>query len=143
MVKILAGGKKHIKWASTAISEYEKRLKKPFDVYWEVVDEEKLAAKLEKWPFSGRDFVILLDERGENLTSPEIAAKLQGAFNNSRTPVFIVGGAYGVSSEVRAKADLVLSFGKAVFPHMLARVMLAEQIYRAQEITRGSDYHHG
>ena len=56
--------------------------------------------------------------------------------------VIIIGGAFGVSEEVRKRADFVWSFSKLVFPHMLMRVMMTEQIYRAQEILNGGKYHH-
>jgi 23S rRNA (pseudouridine1915-N3)-methyltransferase len=142
MIKIIAGGKKNSGWVAEACGEYEKRLKKPFDVAWICYDEEKLAKYLEKWPFSGRDFVILLDERGKNISSPELSDKLEQAFNSGREIILVIGGAYGVSEEVRKRADFVWSYSKLVFPHMLARVMAIEQIYRAQEISRGGKYHH-
>lgn len=143
MIRIIAGGKKSSGWVAEGVAEYEKRLRKPFDVKWETYDEVKLEALLEKWPFaSGRDYVIVADERGENWSSPELAAKCEKVFNSGREVVIIIGGAYGVSGEVRERADAVWSFSRLVFPHMLMRVMMAEQIYRAQEIARGGKYHH-
>lgn len=142
MIKILAGGKKPSGAYLELISEYEKRLKKPFDLEWKFVDEEKLTAELRDWPFSGRDFVILCDERGKMMDSPEFAKVLENSFNYSKNVVFIIGGAYGFDDEIRSRADLVWSFSKLVFPHMLFRVMVAEQIYRAQEILGGGKYHH-
>lgn len=142
MIRIIAGGKKHPEWLKIALSEYEKRLKSPFQVEFELMEEERLEAKLAKWPFSGREKVILLDERGENLSSPELAGKLERYFNEGQNLVIIIGGAYGVSEEVRNRADLVLSFSRLVFPHLLVRLMIVEQIYRAQEILRGGKYHH-
>ncbi|MBQ9180767.1 23S rRNA (pseudouridine(1915)-N(3))-methyltransferase RlmH [Candidatus Saccharibacteria bacterium] len=143
MIRIIAGGKKSSGWVAEGVAEYEKRLRKPFDVKWETYDEVKLEALLGKWPFvSGRDYVIVADERGENWSSPEFAATCEKAFNGGREVVIIIGGAYGVSSEVRERADAVWSFSRLVFPHMLMRVMMAEQIYRAQEISRGGKYHH-
>lgn len=142
MIKIVAGGKASKGWILDGVSEYSKRLKKPFDVSWQFFEEEKLAKHLEKWPFSSSEFVILLDERGSELSSIEFSEKLEKCFNSSREVVIIIGGAYGVSSEVRERADFVFSFSRQVFPHELMRVMLAEQIYRAQEISRGGKYHH-
>lgn len=142
MIRIVAGGKKSVGWIAEGVTEYEKRLRKPFDVKWEVYDEAKLEALLEKWPFDGRSLIIVADERGENWSSPEFAVTCEKAFNAGREVVIIIGGAYGVSSEVREHADVVWSFSRLVFPHMLMRVMMAEQIYRAQEIARGSKYHH-
>ena len=142
MIKIIAGGKKHIPEIVGMISEYEKRLKKPFDVVWELVEEEKLNQYLAKWPFSGQQYVILLDERGKNLSSPELSEALLRQFVNSKEIVIIIGGAFGVTEEVRQKSNLVWSLSRLVFPHQLVRVMLAEQIYRAQEIAVGGKYHH-
>lgn len=142
MIKIIAGGKKSAGWVLEAQQEYEKRLKKPFDVRWEIYEEEKLAKKLANWEFKPQELVILADERGANISSVELSEKLVKAFNASREVVVIIGGAFGVSDEVRERADFVWSFSRLVFPHMLMRVMMVEQIYRAQEITHGGKYHH-
>lgn len=142
MIKIIAGGKKSAGWALEGISEYEKRLKKPFDLKWEIYDEEKLTAMLEKWPFDGRDFVILCDERGKNVSSPEFADILEKNFVGGKNVIIIIGGAYGFSDEIRTKANFMWSFSRLVFPHMLFRMMVTEQVYRAQEILNGGKYHH-
>lgn len=142
MIRIITGGKKHISWASEAIAEYEKRLKKPFDIKWEVYEEDKLNSMLDKWPFSGRDFVIACDERGQNISSPDFSNKLSAAFVSGKEVVILIGGAYGFSDNVRERADFVWSFSKLVFPHMIARLIVAEQVYRAQEIVNGGKYHH-
>ncbi len=137
MIRIIAGGKKNASWVLEACAEYEKRLRKPFDVTWEFVDEEKLAKRLEKWPFDNSDFVICCDERGENISSGEYSSLLNRAFVDARNVVILIGGAYGFSESVREKADFVWSFSKLVFPHMLARVMVIEQTYRASQIVIG------
>lgn len=142
MIRIIAGGKKHTSWAEEIISEYEKRLRKPYDLKWEFYPEEKLEKLLEKWEFTGQDFVILTDERGKNISSPDFADLLNNNFINSKNITIIIGGAYGVSEEVRKNADFVWSFSNLVFPHQLFRAMLTEQIYRAQEINSGGNYHH-
>lgn len=142
MIRIIAGGKKSSGWVSEACAEYEKRLKKPFDIKWEILDEEKLAKKLEKWDFKPSEVIILADERGKNISSPELSDKLNKIFNSSSEAVIIIGGAFGVSEEARNKADFVWSFSRLVFPHMLMRIMVTEQIYRAQEIAHGGKYHH-
>ena len=143
MIKIIAGGKKSVGWCVEACSEYEKRLRKPFDVTWEFMDEEKLARKLLDWPFQrGRDFVICCDERGDNISSREFSSKLEKAFVGGYDVIILIGGAYGFAPEVREKADFVWSFSKLVFPHMIARLIVMEQIYRAQDIFQGGKYHH-
>ena len=142
MIRIIAGGKKNLSWCQEAYSEYEKRLRKPYEVKWEFFEEERLLKRLAEWPFTGREYVICCDERGENISSDEFSRKLSGAFLNSKDVVILIGGAYGFNDEIRRRADFVWSFSKLVFPHMIARLIVAEQIYRSQEIARGSHYHH-
>ena len=142
MIKIIAGGKKSAAWCVEACAEYEKRLRKPFEITWQVMDEEKLTRFLADWPFSGKEFVICCDERGKNISSDEYCRILEKAFLDSREVVILIGGAYGFSDEVRERADYVWSFSRLVFPHMIARLIVAEQTYRAQEIARGGKYHH-
>ncbi len=142
-IKIIAGGKKNVSWAKEACTEYEKRLRKPYDISWEFYDEDKLAHKLADWPFDkSREYVICCDERGVNISSPEFSNTLSRAFVDGKDVVILIGGAYGFSEEVREKADFVWSFSLLVFPHMIARVMVVEQIYRASQITEGRPYHH-
>lgn len=87
-------------------------------------------------------FVCTLDERGKVLTSPEFASRLGSWRDMGRSGVaFVIGGADGISAEFRARADYSLSFGKMVWPHMLVRVMLSEQLYRAASILSGAPYH--
>lgn len=142
MIRILAGGKKNVGVAAEFIAEYEKRLRKPFDLKWEFFEEEKLQKKLEEWPFSNREFVICCDERGENISSDEYSSVLQKAFLNGKEVVILIGGAYGFTDGVRQKADFIWSFSRLVFPHKLARMIVTEQTYRAQEIMHGGHYHH-
>ncbi|WP_299207892.1 23S rRNA (pseudouridine(1915)-N(3))-methyltransferase RlmH [uncultured Tateyamaria sp.] len=83
-----------------------------------------------------------LDERGKVETSPAFAKRLSGWRDNGRGDVaFLIGGADGIDPGLRAEADHLLSFGAMVWPHMLVRVMLTEQLYRAASILAGSPYH--
>lgn len=86
--------------------------------------------------------IIALDERGRTLSSPDLAAAL-ARFRDQGRPeaVCLIGGADGLDPALRDRADLVLSFGAMVWPHMLVRVMLAEQLYRAATILAGGPYH--
>lgn len=149
-VKILAIGKKHESWVADGITRHEKRLRKPFDVTWQLLphssregdaaraeESERILAKVD------RDaYLVLLDERGRNVDSPALAASLRGAFDAGRSVTVVIGGAYGVDDRVRQRADFVWSLSKLVFPHQLVRLILAEQLYRAQEIAAGRPYHH-
>ena len=86
--------------------------------------------------------ICTLDERGKLMTSPEFAQKLAGWRDEGRSNIaFVIGGADGIDPSLRAKADSSISLGKMVWPHMLARVMLCEQIYRASTILAGTPYH--
>ncbi|MEM8591877.1 MAG: 23S rRNA (pseudouridine(1915)-N(3))-methyltransferase RlmH [Pseudomonadota bacterium] len=86
--------------------------------------------------------LICLDERGKLMTSPDLAAQLgRWRDDGAQDVAFLIGGADGLAPELRAQAALNLSFGKMVWPHMLARVMLTEQLYRAASILAGSPYH--
>ena len=149
-MKIIAIGKKHEKWVLNGIELFEKRLKKPFNLSWDILphsnfDEEKaqeeetvrILAKIKP-----SDFVILLDERGKNISSPDLSKILMNGFVNSQNFVIVIGGAFGVTEELRKRANFVWSLSKLVFPHQIVRLILVEQIYRAQEISSGGKYHH-
>ncbi|MGB0410808.1 MAG: 23S rRNA (pseudouridine(1915)-N(3))-methyltransferase RlmH [Pikeienuella sp.] len=86
--------------------------------------------------------LIALDERGKTMTSPKFADLIGDLRDQGRRDcAFLIGGADGHDPEMRASADRLLSFGSMVWPHMLARVMLAEQLYRAASILSGAPYH--
>ncbi|MBK9175533.1 MAG: 23S rRNA (pseudouridine(1915)-N(3))-methyltransferase RlmH [Flavobacteriales bacterium] len=87
--------------------------------------------------------VIVLDERGQELSSPEFAQRL-GAWRDQgvRQVAFVIGGAYGHAETMRAEADLVLALSRMTFPHQFVRAILAEQLYRAFAILNRLPYHH-
>ncbi|HEU0117272.1 MAG TPA: 23S rRNA (pseudouridine(1915)-N(3))-methyltransferase RlmH [Alphaproteobacteria bacterium] len=90
---------------------------------------------------SSKSFTVLLDERGKDLTSRELAGKMAAWQEQGRDLTFIIGGADGVTDDVKQHADFTLGFGKLTWPHRLVRVMLLEQLYRAQQINAGHPYH--
>ena len=86
--------------------------------------------------------LVALDERGRVETSPEFAKRIAGWRDQGRGDLaLMIGGADGIDPALRAEADFALSFGKMVWPHMLVRVMLSEQLYRAASILAGAPYH--
>ncbi len=86
--------------------------------------------------------ICTLDERGKVISSPDFAQKLAGWRDAGRQDLaLIIGGADGIDPSLRAEADFSISFGKMVWPHMMVRLMLAEQVYRAATILGGSPYH--
>ena len=123
-------------------NEYSKRLQWSLTLH-EIDDRkpDQIDKKiLEKLNTQARIFI--LDERGKSVTSPAFANRM-GSFiaDGIKDVQFIIGGADGHSEDVRKKANFLLSFGSQTWPHMLARVMLVEQIYRAQQILAGHPYH--
>ena len=85
--------------------------------------------------------LVIMDERGQQPTSPEFADRLASWRDQARDLCFVIGGADGLDPAFRGQADWQISFGRMVWPHMLVRVMLAEQLYRAATILAGSPYH--
>ena len=149
-IKIIAIGKKHESWVVEGIERYQKRLQRPFDISWILVPHsarEGLAARQDESErilarLDSSAFVVLLDERGKLVDSPALSKLLLFPLEQSREVVVIIGGAYGVDDSVHERADLVWSLSPLVFPHQLVRLILTEQLYRAQEIARGNPYHH-
>ena len=104
--------------------------------------ERESAALLAAVPDGAK--VVICDERGKNLSSQSFADKLSDWQDGGvRDVAFLLGGADGHTEALRERADLLLSFGQLTWPHMLARTMLLEQIYRAQQIIAGHPYHRG
>jgi len=85
--------------------------------------------------------LVALDRRGRNLASEDFARHIGGWRDSGRRAAFLIGGAEGLDDAILHRADLTLAFGSATWPHMLARCMLVEQIYRAHEILAGHPYH--
>ncbi len=149
-VRVIAIGKKHESWTAQGIERYQKRLKRPFDLEWVFLPHSSLSGVVARQEESQRillrlnacDYVILLDERGKNIDSVGLSNTLIKPLEGSKDIVFVIGGAYGVDESVHSRANFVWSLSKLVFPHQLVRLMLIEQIYRAQEIFGGKPYHH-
>ena len=147
---ILAIGKKHEDWVSDGITRYQKRLKTPFVPEWILMAHSSLDGAAARQDESGRilsrlatyDVIILLDERGKSLDSPAFAGIVKDELDRSKKVLLIIGGAFGVTDELRDRVHLVWSLSPLVFPHQLVRLIVIEQLYRAQQITLGGSYHH-
>lgn len=87
------------------------------------------------------ELFIALDERGKNFSSADLADWLEKSMESGRDIAFCIGGANGISPEIRSRADLVLSLSSMTLPHRLARLITAEQIYRSFTIIKGEPYH--
>lgn len=126
--------KGRIRWSLT-LHEIESRYREPENQQSD--EERKILEKL-----NSHAFVVVLDERGNGLKSLDFAKTIENLQNTGESHLqFIIGGAEGLTDAVRNKANLLLSFGQQTWPHMLARIMLLEQIYRAQQILAGHPYH--
>lgn len=151
-IRLLWVGKTREEWLRQGVEEYAGRLRRYFPLEIAEAREEKggdpelmrrrEGERVEKLlPKNGR--LILLDERGTQLSSPDLATVL-GKHRDGATPelVFAVGGAYGFSDPLRQRADQTISLSRMTFTHQMVRLILLEQLYRACTILGGEPYHH-
>ncbi len=144
-ILVISPGKEHDSTVADGIAEYQKRLPKKFALEWAHPKPESLeveGAAIVKLLKEG-DYVVLLDERGKDIDTPGVATLLdKQQQSGTKRLVFIIGGAFGVSAAVKTKAVLTVKLSSLVFPHMLVRLILTEQLYRASSILEGGKYHH-
>ncbi len=144
-IVLVTVGKAHDPAIKDAINDFTARIKHVFPIEWAYVptdSREKESARIVKL-FKPDDFVVLLDEKGKEWSSPELGDFLQTRMNEgTKRIVFVIGGAYGVDHSVLARAHRIWSLSKLIFPHQIVRLILAEQIYRGLSIIRGEKYHH-
>lgn len=140
-------------WIETGYAEYARRM--PPDAALELIEikPEKRAAgastgRIQKAEaerilsaLPGQATLIALDERGKQLTTAELADLLSCWMQESAQPCFVIGGADGLDASLKARADLLLGLSRLTLPHGLARVVLAEQLYRAVSLLKGHPYH--
>ena len=149
-MKLICVGKIKEKYLNEAIEEYKKRLSKytkldivelPDISYNEIDKVKKEEGKLILKHLKETDNVIILDINGIELSSVELTNKLCRLESVNSNITFIIGGSYGLSDEVKKRANFSLSFSKLTFPHQLFRVMLLEQIYSTYKIRNNENYH--
>ena len=103
------------------------------------IEEEGLRL-INSTPKNGK--LVLLDEQGENLTSPELAKIILSWRDNNIAYInFAIGGAFGNGNQIKKRADKIIAFGKLTWPHQMVKMMIAEQVYRIQTIIEGHPYH--
>ncbi|MFM7359059.1 MAG: 23S rRNA (pseudouridine(1915)-N(3))-methyltransferase RlmH [Sediminibacterium sp.] len=154
-ILVLTVGKVHENHVKEGIELFSERIRHYFSFQWDIIPPPRNAGKMstEELKYEeGRvilsriqsgDQVILLDERGTLLSSPGVANLLEKKANQGCSRLlFLIGGAYGVSEEIKSRAQFIWSLSPLVFPHMLARLILVEQLYRACTIIRNEKYHH-
>lgn len=156
-IKIVTVGKLKEKYLKDGIAEYSKRLSRFANLKMiELADEKtpdrasdsenqkilELEGTRILSKIGDRDFVIVLAIEGKTLSSEEFSKQLEQApINGFSTLTFVIGGSLGLSSQVKKRANLSISFGRLTLPHQLMRLVLVEQIYRAFTIQQGSPYH--
>jgi 23S rRNA (pseudouridine1915-N3)-methyltransferase len=147
---LLSVGKRHDPALQAAIDDFTARLNRDVETSWHLVKpsgaDEPTARRVESAAVldfvRSDDFVVLLDERGRELSSEALSAQHDGWLARPGRVVFVIGGAYGVDDALRARANYVLALSKLVFPHQLVRLILAEQLYRTRMISKNHPYHH-
>ena len=148
-------GKNHEPFVKEGIELFTKRISNYYPVEWNIISSPKNAGSLSETELKKKegeiitaiwqkeDYLVLLEENGKQLSSEELANFIQARANEGKKNiVFLIGGAFGVSDEVKKRANFQWSLSKLVFPHQLVRLILAEQIYRACSINRNEKYHH-
>ncbi len=150
-LQIITVGKKNSVELNTLISDYEKRISIFNSISWTFIKPSSLPQYLAINKESeeiikmlpDKSIVWLLDERGQQLNNYQLAEKITGdAQEKDNCLVIIIGGPYGVTDQVKEKANFKWSMSKLVFPHQLIRLLLTEQLYRSNEIIKNSGYHH-
>ena len=150
MIKIICVGKIKENYYVDAIIEYKKRLSKYTNIEIIELEDEKTTDKevairkekdrIEKY-INPKDYIISLAIEGKEISSEELASKIDNIFISYSNITFIIGGSLGLSKEIKDKSNMLLSFSKMTFPHQLFRVILLEQIYRAYKINNNEEYH--
>ena len=148
-------GKAHETYVRQGVETFTKRISHYYPVEWKIFpiaknsdltdlnSIKKSESALILSALNQDDVLIVLDERGKNLSSTDLADFIQQRANESaRNIIFLIGGAYGVHESVLKRSQFTWSLSKLVFPHQLVRLILSEQIYRACTIIRNEKYHH-
>ena len=153
-IRLITVGKTDVPWVREGLDIYVSRLLHYVPFSLEEIPELKNASSLSRDQIKEReggmilkalrpkDCVVLLDERGKEYRSVEFARELSSLMASGRDVAFVVGGAYGFSEDVYARADKMLSLSKMTYSHQMVRTIFAEQIYRAFTILKGEPYHH-
>lgn len=150
MIKIICVGKIKEKYLRDAIDEYTKRISKytklniievkdyDYDDINKVLNSEK--EQIEKY-IDSKDYLITLEIEGKQISSEQLATKLDETLTVNSNITFVIGGSYGIDKSIKDKANYHLSFSTLTFPHQLFRVLLLEQIYRSYKINNNESYH--
>jgi len=151
-LSLLSVGKAHDTYIKEGVDQFTKRISHYYPIDWQIISPSKLTdpAQIKKAEAASiikalavTDVLVLLDETGKMLSSPGLANLIQQKANQSaQRIVFLIGGAYGVDESIKKRANFTWSLSDLVFPHMLVRLILSEQLYRACSILANEKYHH-
>jgi 23S rRNA (pseudouridine1915-N3)-methyltransferase len=154
-LQLKAIGKTNESFVKEGVELFTKRIANYYPIEWQILPMPKNAGVLTEKELKKKegelilqslqkeDYLVLLDERGKQMSSEEFAQFIQDRANESlKNVVFLIGGAFGVSDEIMKRANYKWSLSQLVFPHQLVRLILAEQLYRACSILRNEKYHH-
>jgi 23S rRNA (pseudouridine1915-N3)-methyltransferase len=152
-IRLLAVGDRQPSWVDDAFGKYTERFPREWKFRLDTIatvrrnknDKSRQAMEAEGTLILGKlaptEQVVLLDERGKQLTSKSLAAKLTDWQTDGRDLCFVIGGPDGVSDAIRQRADMMWSLSKLTLPHGMARALLSEQLYRAWSLQTGHPYH--
>lgn len=150
MIKVICIGKLKENYLKEAKEEYLKRLKKYTNIELielqdSNIDDEKIALEKEKElvekQLTGKEYLVTLEIEGKELSSIELAEKLDKTFITNSNITFLIGGSYGIHPSIKEKSNFKLSFSKMTFPHQLFRILLLEQLFRSYKILNHEKYH--
>ncbi len=148
-------GKINEPYVKTGVEDYTKRISNYYKAEWNLIPVPKNAGLLSELDLKKKegdlvlhslnreDYLVVLDEKGKQLSSEGLASFIQARANEStKKIIFLIGGAFGVNEAVLQRAQFKWSLSQLVFPHQLVRLILAEQVYRACTIIKNEKYHH-
>ena len=154
-IQVMAMGRPREPFIVQGVEHYRTRLRPLLPVEWTFLPEPGKGRNLsegQRRDLEGQDFLrnigssdvlFLLDERGKQFASEELASKIYGTISQGQGRlIFLIGGPYGTSKALQDRADMMISLSRMTFTHEMALLLLSEQIYRAAMIRAGSKYHH-
>ena len=148
-------GKSNEPYVKSGVEDFTKRISNYFKVEWNIIPGPKNAGTMSEMDLKKKegelvlqrlnkeDYLVVLDERGKQLSSEGLAGLIQARSGDStKKLIFLIGGAYGVDDAILKRSNYTWCLSQLVFPHQLVRLILAEQAYRACTILKNEKYHH-
>jgi 23S rRNA (pseudouridine1915-N3)-methyltransferase len=149
-IKIISIGNKMPAWINEAFDSYISKLNRDFTLQlieikpekkFDSIEQKKLSESEKILSHVDKEFLIVLDEKGLQFSSQELAQKLNHWSEHFKHITFVIGGADGIHEDILHKANLTWSLSKSTFPHAFVRVLITEQLYRAHSILENHPYH--